>query len=48
MGKHDTSDDRDWFERNQERSHRAYAVSPANSTREAAAIQAASRALPAA
>jgi hypothetical protein len=23
MGKHDTSDDRDWFERNQERSHRA-------------------------
>src|SRR5262249_50559792 len=23
MGKHDTSDDRDWLERNQERSHRA-------------------------
>ena len=36
MGKHDTSDDRDWFERNQERSHRARMPFPGELDEEAA------------
>jgi len=40
MGKHDTSDDCDWFERNQERSHRARLPFPGELDEEAAKIPA--------
>ena len=36
MGKHDTSDDRDWFEWNQKRSHRARMPFPGELDEEAA------------